>query len=428
MAPGLDIRRLQFAVPYPPGRIINTYLEKSSDLDLLVLKDEFFELPEYLSLLEKLISNYKEFLDNYSEVKIATKDRAKQFLSNLLIINYIKYLKGQLSDKLKQEYAGVFLNELHKHPQRISYIATISGLGIYETVSLGSNYYLKKYDGNDFNHINDFALFTKKEEIHLPELFVLKIDSKFTSESDLFVLENHLLNIIRLFTFGELYISYRVFFRDSINQIHRLQTSSFQHKKSDYVWTLPANSKDTLSNFATSLLPIFQNQLIDEKHKGIQFALERFDWSMRDDLGIERRLLFAVMGLEPLYLPELFGDKNKKLRERVSKLLGGLGFNQNVVKKEVKQAYQFRNNIVHGSEYPKNWDEKFSKLYPKILNYLRVSLIFYLLNHSLGRDTIVKLIDDSLTADESWEKLQKIIIPLKKKFDVCFNTYHHSLL
>ena len=426
-APGLALRNLQFVKPYPPGRIINTYLDQNPDLDLLGIKDEFSELLEYRSLQEKLISKYGEFLDGFSEVKITHKDRAKQFLNNLLIITFIKYLRGQLSDNLKQEYTEVFLNELFNHPQRISYLASLSGLGIYQTVPLGSNYYLKKYDGNDFNHINEFALFTKQEEIHLPNLFVLKIDSKLSSITDLYAMENHLLNIIRLFTFSEVYISYRVFFRESINQIHKLHTSTFQHKKSDYVWTLPANCKDTLTEFATTLFPIFQNQIIEESHKGIQFALERFDWSMRDDLGVERRLLFAVMGLEPLYLPEHSWDKATKLSERVSKLLEGFSFDQTEVKEDVKQAYKFRNQIVHGSKYPMNWEEKLSKLYPKILNYLRVSIVFFLLNLSLGRDTIAKLIADSLTSDDKKKELQKIINPIKNRFDVCFNKYHHSL-
>ncbi len=322
----------------------------------------------------------------------------------------------------------MFIDELLNRPIRIFYLATLSGLEIYQNVSLGTDYYLKKYDDSDFDKINEFAVFINQEEIHLPGLFILKMYPKITKIADLFELENHLLTIIRLFSFGEVYISYRVFFPERIIKTTKLNKSSFQHKKPDYIWTLPVINKDKLTDFATTLLPLFQQQLKDDKHKAIQFALERFDWSMRDDISIERRLLFAVMGLEPLFLPKFTSGKAAKLSQRVSKLLEEFDFDQPQVKSYVKRAYNYRNKIVHGSKYPEDWNKELPKLFLKILNYLRVSLIFFLLNLPLGRDAFAELIADSLASDDIKKKLQTITSSIKKRFDVCLKTHHHDLL
>ncbi|MHA1185399.1 MAG: hypothetical protein ACTSXA_11950 [Candidatus Heimdallarchaeota archaeon] len=133
------------------------------------------------------------------------------------------------------------------------------------------------------------------------------------------------------------------------------------------------------------------------------------------------------MGLEPLFLPKYEVGKGKKLSERVSMLLTNLGYNHQTVKATIKRAYKFRNKVVHGLEKPVEQGDELKKLHPMILDYLRVSLIFFLLYHDDGRDSLANLIVDSITVDSKKKSLVRKTKKLMKKFSVCFNQDHYAL-
>ncbi|GAI97648.1 unnamed protein product, partial [marine sediment metagenome] len=80
----------------------------------------------------------------------------------------------------------------------------------------------------------------------------------------------------------------------------------------------------------------------------------------------------------------------------------------------------FRNKVVHGLKYKKNWINRTEKLLPKILNYLRVSIIYYLMNLSKTKKEFVKLIDDSFLFEKHEQLLEKLVSKSKSKFPSVF--------
>ena len=427
-APGFKMSRHTFRVPYPAGRIVSNYLNNYPKVLFSSLTSGLSQLPEFIVLRNNLVTNYHAFLDKVFSYKIEPEKRADQFLSGLIYYCIINSLRDKLTDSLKERYSEVFINEIEGKPKKIHYLASLSGLAIYEEVSLGLGISLKKFDPSDLDDIDSFAVFINQQQINLPHLFILKISSLAENPSNVLELGDNLLRIIRLFTFGDVFISYHLHFSESMLFMSTLKKQSFDHKKPNYIWSLPSQGASVLTKFSETFLPLFQNQLRDDCHKAIQFALERFDWALRDDLGIERRLLFAIMGLEPLFLPEFTTGKATKLSERVSTLLAEFNFNLRTVEKHIKRAYKYRNIIAHGSAYPQNWKEELDNLYPKILNYLRVSLIFFIYYITQGRDKIAQIIIDSVNSSANITKLRKLTKPIIKEFVVCFSLNHHALL
>ena len=427
--PGMKVVHKRFRVPYPPGRIIGEYLQKQPKLTIKSLVMEIFDTDLFKKQQAELVNIYHDFLDETYEIRIKAETRAKQILTGLMFMVIIKHLRQGLTDDLKQKYAKVFLNELKKKPLQTHYIAALSGIAINQTITLGGGITLKEYQEGDFDEIDEFAVLINQEEIQLPSSCILKMKWIGRNNEGLSSLEKSTLTAIRLFTFGEVYITYKVIFPERIIEMKKISKIKSSHKKPDYIWTLPENEQETLTKFAETIIPLFQNQLKENQHKAVQYALERFDWSLRDELGIERRLLFAIMGLEPLFLPETtLSGKAKKLSERMTKLLTEFGFEEAIVNKNVKRAYWYRNKIVHGSKYPQNWKKEIDKLYPKILNYLRVALIFFVLQIKKGRDAIIQSIIEALKSDQELKELQKITKKMYEQYKGAFIREHYKLL
>ncbi|MBN2127628.1 MAG: hypothetical protein JW703_04535, partial [Candidatus Diapherotrites archaeon] len=144
-------------------------------------------------------------------------------------------------------------------------------------------------------------------------------------------------------------------------------------------------------------------------------ALKRYEESLtRATFSIEK-FTYAVMGLESLFLDDNRGITNN-LSLRISKLLSILGENPLVIRDEIKEAYKLRSKHVHGQGLSDEQNKKCDLLLPKILNYLRTSiLIFLLLKKTLTKKQLIKKIDNSLIDSKEFNSLSKIIIKKTKQ-------------
>ncbi len=125
----------------------------------------------------------------------------------------------------------------------------------------------------------------------------------------------------------------------------------------------------------------------------------------------------AVMGLESLFTLERDRGENAfKLGIRVAGLLGILSFDPITVRSTVEDAYNFRNKVVHGSYISPENRRKMSDIFPKILNYLRVSLIIFIFNEEVGKDKLVDIIDQSVISESHKKDLKKILEKIAKEF------------
>ena len=154
----------------------------------------------------------------------------------------------------------------------------------------------------------------------------------------------------------------------------------------------------------------------DEKEsKALNISIERYVSSLLESEPIDRKLMTAVMGLESLYtLDKERGENAFKLGIRVAKLLGNMGFDSTKVRELTERAYFFRNTVVHGAYISQKMQEQMNEIFPTILNYLRVSLIIFLLSPELGKHKMINMIDQATINEIQNEKLKEI---LKKHMD-----------
>ncbi len=100
---GVKTSNLQFIIPNYAKRIVSIYLNQHPRINLFSLTKDIPDLPEYLNLQEELVSNYREGLDTSYEIVIDPKDRAKQFLNNLIYANLMNHHRGILSNSLNND-------------------------------------------------------------------------------------------------------------------------------------------------------------------------------------------------------------------------------------------------------------------------------------------------------------------------------------
>ena len=80
---------------------------------------------------------------------------------------------------------------------------------------------------------------------------------------------------------------------------------------------------------------------------------------------------------------------------------------------------EFRNKISHGLKYDDDWREKIIACFPHILNYLRISLLFFLYHYSMTKNEIVSRIQDSIFSDAEIKNLKKMVKNLSNDFKIC---------
>ena len=418
--PGIEKRNLSYLVYNHPHKIISDIIINRK-LDVFYFTKCAKEFPEFKMLQKELVNNYNGFLKKaFSNSKQPIEQQASALLGLIINLNVINLLKGTLTKELKIKYIDSFINGIQDKTPRVIYFGALAGFQFDGELELSKDCWIKRFDKSDFATINDFAFFEKQEIIHFPTLFVLKMTPYVRNLSELQILEQRMLTILRLFKLSEVFISYRTLFIESVFRLREIKKQSNHHKRSERIWYLDQSESEVLIDFVSVISSPLTDKLENNNHKAIQFALERFNWALMDDIGTDRRFLFVIMGLEPLFLPEMKTGKGKRLGIRLSVILEEFGFKINEVKTNSEEAYQIRNYIAHGKKMSKKMEERMNELYPLLLNYLRISLIIFLLNIDKGRNGFVNEIDNSLINRKIQIDLKEFLKTIYNRFKISF--------
>ena len=124
------------------------------------------------------------------------------------------------------------------------------------------------------------------------------------------------------------------------------------------------------------------------------------------------KILSGITSLEAL-LSDGGTEITFKIRIRVAKLLSLFGFDSLDVSKKVRDAYNLRSKLVHGSKPEENKTDllEFARNHThEILNYNRICLLIALQVKKLfNKQELIKLINDSFIDIEADKKLKKLI-------------------
>jgi len=114
------------------------------------------------------------------------------------------------------------------------------------------------------------------------------------------------------------------------------------------------------------------------KFDAAQVAVDWFNKTYIEAYVPRDVLLDAMIALESLYMPDR-DELRYRLATRMAALLA-LPQDRKDVFANVRQAYDLRSNIVHGGTIDEETEKKINEVLPRIMGYLRESLILFLRN------------------------------------------------
>ncbi|MCX9089831.1 MAG: HEPN domain-containing protein [Candidatus Methanoperedens sp.] len=232
--------------------------------------------------------------------------------------------------------------------------------------------------------------------------------------------------ILRLFKVGSAKYSTYNIYSDSMTDIMAMGTLS-SHDISAALETSLITLEDApkLKNFWLKMSNSIPNSFYDigiTKADYTTIAYNRYSDGLLQSGILERRIANAIMGLEALYFkPE--GEMQElayRLRIRISKLLGLLGYDPHEIKERINDAYGIRSIFMHGGHLDYRKKRKLDSKYKdvktlllSVLDYLRISIILNMLILK-EKEEFIDLIDDSLIDRIKEEQLILVISGMKE--------------
>jgi len=181
-----------------------------------------------------------------------------------------------------------------------------------------------------------------------------------------------------------------------------------------YKYPLSKLDVPKLKEFVEKISPLVPENLVDPSLKEVDYsviAIQRYNDAILKPEIIESRLSFAVMALEALYLKETEREElEHRLSQRVARLLSFFGCEPLEVYNTLKHSYDIRSSFVHGSPIPQEKLKETAKMDQKVLEYVRLSIVLFLLLKQLSeKDKFLSLIDHSLLSKNAFDKLEKML-------------------
>ncbi len=250
---------------------------------------------------------------------------------------------------------------------------------------------------------------------------ILEIEISAKDERDCHEYISRIFDSLRLYRIGSIYsresIATKRTVIGSIGQSRGWGNITYSAFKQ---YTVKGSEVDTFINFINATEQKLNFDKEEKKFRSFHISLDRYNSALLSPIDIDRNLMTAVMGLESLFtLEKDRGENAYKLGIRVAKLLGNLNFDAEKTRLLIEKAYNFRNKVVHGSYVSQENRKEMNEMLPDILNYLRISLIIFLLNQKIGKDKMVEMIDKSTISDPHNKELNGLLEKNIEEFGGC---------
>lgn len=326
-------------------------------------------------------------------------------------------LEGKLSEDSLIDYASLFKSELELAPVEYKYIHYLSGIYLEpNSIRINDKVYIRKTRESDLEYTSELLIdFPKSRSIPSS---ILEINISTQEEKECFEYINNIFNSLRLYKLGSILpLETETLKKTIIWPSAKSRSWSGDIYFAFNKYTIQESHVDTFTKFVNSIV---HELYIDKKSKNfwsLGIAIDRYNSALLEKTDSDRRLMISVMGLESLFsLPKERGENAYKLSIRVAKLLGIMNFEVEKVKILIQKAYSFRNMVVHGLYIAQNKRNEMNEILPEILNYLRISIIIFLLNHNIGKDRMLIKIDNSLIDVNQSRDLKKLIEKTTEEF------------
>lgn len=376
-----------------------------------ITKEEW-DLWDIYNLVDSLKTStqFKSCATAISETYNVSEDRAEYWLSRFAYRVVSKFLEGNLDFKTVTSLIVDFINELGGNPVEWNITAWLDGIYMEtEQIEIDRGVVIRRPKPQDVEY--EFSPLEVVPDIsfEVPSA-VLEINKRIKIEPNSYPELEKILISLRLYKLGSVNVGQIKWKPNSI-----LGSRSILHphpRAITYTYSLTDDDKESLSTFVREIkdkLPVEEETGKPLSSHPIGIAILRYQDALSKPEAIENKIAYAIMGLEALYLKtEERQELSHRLAQRVAKVMKA--FNEPPVKvyNIVKDGYEIRSNFVHGSTFNEEDTHNTKDLLNKIAEYLRRSILVFLLVPK-EKDAFIGLIDNAMLENSAEKKLQQLI-------------------
>jgi hypothetical protein len=392
----------------------NTEIIQKPDFSKIIydfIKEMIEPTPEFQKLNESIAKKYKK---NINIISPSSNEIAQSayWLESFIRRLIVEKLEGSLLEDSIIEYASLFKSELDLSSLEYKYVEYLDAVYLEDdSIRINDTVLIRKTQKSDLNYTRDIFFEIPGSGFPTIPLSVLEFNIIAKNEKECYDYINRIFNSLRLYKLGSVHSIKSHSTKKTIiwpgSQVMRGFNNIYA---SSNKYSIKATESDIFIKFINTLEQKLNFDPENKDYRALNISIERYISALLESVDVDRKLMTAVMGLESLYtLDKERGENTFKLAIRVAKLLGHLTFDSIKVRELTGQAYNFRNTVVHGAYIPPLMRENMNEIFPIIINYLRVSLVIFLLNPDVGKYKMIEMIDRSLINDSQNIKLKEIL-------------------
>ena len=377
-------------------------------------------MPEFAQLAQSIAKKYKQNILTIAPT--ASYVNQSVFWLEMFIQRLIyESLDGSLSEDSLIEYASLFMSELELTPTEYKYVDYLDGLFLeMDRLVINDNVLIRKVQKSDLEYERDISFDMPSPQymsIGLPSS-IMETTISSRDERECYGYKSRIFNSLRMYKLGTIYSKETRSTKRTVIWPMGVGLSSGTRRPFAFrQYTVKKPEADSFVNFVNAIEQKLNFDKEAKKFRSLHISIERYNSALLESVGVDRKLMTTVMGLESLFtLEKDRGENAFKLGIRVAKLLGHLGFDTERVRALVEESYNFRNKVVHGSYISQEGNKRMSEILPYILDYLRVSLIIFIFSQGTGKDKIIEMIDKSTVSDIRDRELKKVLEKNTKEF------------
>lgn len=352
------------------------------------------------------------------------QDVGKEFERAVSIIAGTMFESTQPEDRVTFEY---FLKNFGNEPVPAWSETDLYGVFVKDTASIQFSagerkISIRQLTARDFEY-ESYHFFEPKRALPgvTPPSSILRADLNTWRPADFQMETSKAVFILRLFGVGSVSAGEQVYHSESPFTYIRGSSSPGQIKKGGHSLMLTTDLVEELTAFWQALEPRLPDEIRNfgpKRESFLMIAYERYCEALFSPGSIDRKITFAIMAMEAIYLgTNEVQELMYRLQQRMCKFLSKLRLDVTIVRQHLKLGYQIRNTYVHGGHLSETERKKLEKrgidlnsLAVALLDYVRISIVHLLLS-SQSKEDFLAILESSMLVRAEDDALQRLVEP-----------------
>jgi hypothetical protein len=388
------------------------------------VEKEEWDWRDQFGFIEKVVKNIPEY--SACVIEIAKRCQVPDEQANFWVTRFVQFVVSKIvtddtDDEFLIDQIAVFLADLDGTPLDWTFVVWLDGLWLEdEKYDIEDKVILRRPIPSDLETETRFGFWPVQlpptHEMYLWSVPDAILESSYRS-SDMQKIQHEIqiiLDTLCLFRLGSISATRTTIAARSILQAGTMYSTP-SHLPTTYKYSLSATDTGSLQTFFRKMKPLLSFistiETSAQRISPLKIAFERYKDALLGQGSIESKITSAITCFEALYLKsqermELF----HRLSQRVSVLLGLLGFGPLKVYNELSQAYEIRSTFIHGSQIDPDRQSSASQLCETIMDYARISLVVFIeLQDTIDKEAFISKLDNSLLDAKALEKLRQLL-------------------